>query len=58
MNLCVFDHPLIKKQATYTALKSWKAENYIKYKNLKSNKNQLCSCTMKDILAILILTVT
>ena len=55
MNLCIFDHHLIKK-TTSTAWTSWEVENYMKYKYLKSTKNQLRSCTMKDISTILILT--
>ena len=42
------DYHLIK-ETTYTVKTSWEVENYIKYKYLKSTKNQLRGCTMKDI---------
>ena len=48
-----YDDHLIKKK-TYTVWTSWKVENYIKCKYLKSTKNQLRSCTMKAISTILI----
>ena len=53
MNLCIFDQHLIKK-TTYTAWTSSEVDNFIKYKYLKSTKNQLHGCTMKDISTILI----
>ena len=37
MNLCIFDHHLIKKR-TFTTGTSWEEENYIKYKYLESTK--------------------
>ena len=47
MYACIFDHHVIKKNDT--AWKSWELENYVKYKFLRSTRNQLYSYNMKDI---------
>ena len=47
MYACIFDHHVIKKNDT--AWRSWELENYVKYKFLRSTRNQLYSYNMKDI---------